>query len=100
MSAHTDNERSETAVDVPRLVRGYEIRDRISGHKAPGEWGLADDMEQNVECPECGAEPGQQCSVEDPDQSGFGIETGAHVHMARILSENASVEAAPTKNDE
>lgn len=38
---------------------------------------------QDLPCPECGAEPGQLCSVPDPDQDGFGIELGLQVHRAR-----------------
>lgn len=63
-----------------------KIRDRYTGHKPEGEFGLADDYldgEEDWNCPVCGAEPGQQCSVPDPEREGFGIELGAYIHAER-----------------
>lgn len=37
----------------------------------------------DFECPTCGAEPGQQCMVSDPDDPGFSIEISSHVHWER-----------------
>lgn len=64
------------------------VVDRYTGHKPSGEFGLADDMNEDIECPVCGAEVGQQCSEEDPSDKGMGIELGKYVHVERISSEN------------
>jgi hypothetical protein len=42
-----------------------------------------DDMVEYGECPECGAGVGDQCSVEDPEQPGRGIEYASLVHAVR-----------------
>jgi len=82
------------AVDQPRLVRGFGITDRFTGHKPSGKFGLGDDMDEDCDCPVCGAEIGQQCSEEDPDNKGMGIELGRFVHIERISSANAGHLAA------
>jgi hypothetical protein len=38
---------------------------------------------ESVSCPECGAEPGAQCSVPDPADDRLGIEVMARVHFRR-----------------
>ena len=85
-------------VDVHRLVRGFVITDRLTGYKPSGEFGLADDMDEDIECPVCGADVEQQCSEEDPDDKGMGIELGRYVHIERISHANAKV-SHPTKED-
>lgn len=63
-----------------------EIRDRYTGHRPQGEFLVADDYIDGSEkhsCPECGAEPGQQCSVPDPDNDRFAIEIGQYIHRSR-----------------
>ena len=41
---------------------------------------------QDKHCPVCGAEPGQMCSGNDPDDPDgpLGVEYGRHVHRARL----------------
>lgn len=63
-----------------------KIRDRYTGHRPEGEFVLADDYldgENDPVCPVCGAEPGQQCSVPDPDNEFLAIETGPYIHAER-----------------
>ena len=63
-----------------------KIYDVISGLQAPGEWALSEDMDASVSCPTCGAEEDAQCSFEDPDRPGFGIEVSNYVHVERLNS--------------
>ena len=62
-----------------------KLRDRFTGKKLEGEWVPLDDYGADVACPECGAEPGSQCSAPDPNNpEGFlGIEVSNYVHAAR-----------------
>jgi hypothetical protein len=76
-------------------VRGITITDRLTGFRPSGEFGLGDDMDEDVECPVCGAEVGQQCSEEDPDDKGMGIELGKYVHLERISSANMGTTTQP-----
>lgn len=78
----------KSPVGQPRLVRGFSITDRFTGFKPSGEFGLGDDMDEDVECPVCGAGVGQQCREEDPDDKGMGVELGKYVHIERISSAN------------
>lgn len=57
--------------------------DCYTGATIPGDWLPTDDMEEDIECPECGSAIGQQCSLEDPRNPGMGIEIGTHVHASR-----------------
>ncbi len=62
-----------------------KIRCCYTGQVLEGEWAPIDDFSGDVACPECGAEPGSQCSAPDPnDPEGFlGIEVSNWVHTAR-----------------
>lgn len=90
-SRKTSTTEKIVGVVQPRLVRGFLITNRFTGHKPSGEFGLGDDMDEDVECPVCGAEIGQQCSEEDPDDNGMGIELGRYVHIERISSANSKL---------
>lgn len=61
------------------------LRDRYTGTQLEGDWVPLDDFGGDVECPECGAEPGSQCSAPDPDDpEGFrGVEVSNYIHRAR-----------------
>lgn len=48
-----------------------------------GELVPIDDMVEYGWCPVCGSEPGQQCSVPDPEHPGRGIEFASRVHARR-----------------
>lgn len=68
-----------------------KIRDRYTGHRPEGDFVLADDYlpmdnSEDWDCPVCGAEPGQQCSVPDPEREGFAIELGPYIHRERAES--------------
>ena len=48
------------------------------------EFGFADDMDEDIDCPVCGATVGQQCSIPDDNNPGMSIEMGAYVHIERL----------------
>lgn len=59
---------------------------------------MRDDMDDDCECPVCGAEIGQQCCVDDPQRDGMEIELGAYVHAERISSSNVQGDGSPDTN--
>jgi len=63
-----------------------KIYNNITGKLAPGDWADGSEMNEDEPCPECGAEPGQQCSFEDPEHPGMGIEVGAFIHSSRATT--------------
>jgi len=71
---------------------GRRIRDRYTGRIAPGLFVLGDDYGDGP-CPECGAEEGQQCSVEDVDNPGLGIEISPYIHVQRADAWEAGLDA-------
>lgn len=64
--------------------QGLKITDSFTGYKPSGEFALRDDIDEDRECPICGAEIGQQCSEADPENEGMAIELGRYVHIDRI----------------
>lgn len=62
-----------------------KIKDRFTGHEPEGDFVWIDDfLDLEEECPICGAEYGQQCSVEDPEHPCMGIELGGYIHEERV----------------
>lgn len=63
------------------MSRGFQIRDRETGELAPGRWLVGDDWLDPAsppECPVCGSDSTQACTVPD------GGEVGAYVHVERV----------------
>lgn len=65
-----------------------KIKDFRTMKEIEGDFGVADDMEIDVGCPICGAEIGQQCSVDDPNDDGLSRELVQFVRSERIDASN------------
>jgi hypothetical protein len=52
------------------------------------EFELLDGTYELLDCPICGANKDQMCSIPDPDREGFGIELANYVHKERVFSDD------------